>query len=139
MKYSANDSLRYSYLYPMKKWYFILVLLFSCQDNEADAPELFTSEAQQIAANGVVMGCDIKEVGPVRPINFGFLWDKQPDITLVASANKYIGGTTSDPRTFSIQLNNLTAATKYYYRGFAANADYSKIYYGNVVTFTTLP
>ena len=110
-----------------------------CQDNEADAPELLTAEAQQIASNGVLMGCEIKEIGPVRPVNYGFLWDKQPDLTTIASANKYIGGSTSDPRTFSIQLSNLTAATKYYYRGFAANADYSKIYYGNVVTFTTLP
>ncbi|HRI78471.1 MAG TPA: fibronectin type III domain-containing protein [Cyclobacteriaceae bacterium] len=116
-----------------------LVLLIGCQDNEADAPELLTIEAQQIASTGVVMGCEIKEVGPIRPINYGFLWDKQPDLSMVAAANKYIGGNTTDPRTFSIQLNNLTASTKYYYRGFAANADYSKIYYGNVVSFTTLP
>ena len=124
----------------MKYWRVIIVLFFiGCQDNEADAPELQTAEAQQIASNGVVMSCEIKQVGPVRPVNYGFLWDKQPDLTTIASTNKYIGGSTSEPRTFSIQLNNLTAATKYYYRGFAANADYSKIYYGNVVTFTTLP
>ena len=124
----------------MKHWRVIIVLFFvGCQNNEADYPELQTDEAQQIANNGVVMGCEIREVGPVRPVNYGFLWDKQPDLTTIASANKYIGGSTSDPRTFSIQLNNLTAATKYYYRGFAANADYSKIYYGNIVSFTTLP
>ena len=123
----------------MRKWFFILVLLLSCQDNEADAPDLTTAEAQQIANNGAVMGCEIKEVGPVRPINYGFLWDTQANVSIVAAANKYIAGSTSSPRTFSIQLNNLTAATKYYYRGFAANADYSKIYYSNVVTFTTLP
>ena len=124
----------------MKPWRIIILLFFiGCQDNEADAPELQTAEAQQIASNGVVMSCEIKEVGPVRPVNYGFFWDKQPDLTTIASANKYIGGSTSDPRTFSIQLSNLTAATKYYYRGFAANADYSKIYYGNIVSFTTLP
>ena len=123
----------------MLRWFFIGLLLLSCQDNEADFPELQTAEAQQIGSSSVVMGCEIKEVGPVRPINYGFLWDKQPDLTMVAAANKYIGGSTSDPRIFSIQQGNLTASTKYYYRGFAANADYSKIYYGNVVSFTTLP
>lgn len=124
----------------MKHWrVFILFFFIGCQNNEADAPELFTEEAQAIASTGVLMGAEIKEIGPVRPVNYGFLWDSQPDITMIGAVNKYIGGSTSDTRKFSIQLSNLTSSTKYYYRGFAANADYSKIYYGNVVTFTTLP
>ena len=124
----------------MKHWrVFILLFFIGCQNNEADAPELFTEEAQAIASTGVLMGAEIKEIGPVRPVNYGFLWDAQPDLTMAAAANKYIGGSTMDTRKFSIQLNNLPASTKYYYRGFAANGDYSKIYYGNVVTFTTLP
>ncbi len=124
----------------MKHWrIFILLLFIGCQDNEADVPELFTEDAQAIASTGVLMGAEIKAIGPVRPVNFGFLWDTQSDLTMVASANKYIGGSTSDTRKFSIQLSNLYSSTKYYYRGFAANSDYSKIYYGNVVTFTTLP
>ena len=128
------------YLWIMKCCRVIILLFFiGCQNNEADAPELFTEEAQSIASTGVLMSAEIREIGPVRPVNFGFLWDTQPDLTMAAASNKYFGGSTSETRKFSIQLSNLTASTKYYYRGFAANGDYSKIYYGNVVTFTTLP
>ena len=42
-------------------------------------------------------------------------------------------------RSFSIKLDKLVPATLHYYRGFAANGDYSKIYYGGTVTFATLP
>ena len=124
----------------MKYWrIFILLIFISCQDNEADAPEMFTEDAQAIGSTGVLMGAEIKKIGPVRPVNFGFLWDTQENISMATAANKYIGGSTSDARKFSIQLSNLYSSTKYYYRGFAANADYSKIYYGNIIAFTTLP
>src|SRR5882672_8055229 len=115
----------------------ILLLCFSCQNNEADAPEMLTEDAQAIGSTGVFMGGEIKEIGPVRPVNFGFLWDSQPDISLVTATNKYVIGSTTDPKKFSIQLSNLIPSTKYYYRSFSANSDYSKIYYGNVVNFTT--
>ena len=124
----------------MNKWYLCLfVLIFGCQTNEADAPEMLTEEAQQIGATSVVMGAEIKEIGPVRPIQYGFLWDKQQDLSIVSAANKVLLGSASEARKFSIKLDNLKPATTYYYRGFAANGDYSKIYYGNIATFTTLP
>ncbi len=124
----------------MNKWCAVLVLLvMGCQDNEANAPQLVTEEAQQIGATSVVMGAEIKEIGPIRPVNYGFLWDSQKDLSIISSKNKLILGSTSEPRKFSIKLDNLTPSTAYYYRAFAANVDYSKIYYSNVVTFTTLP
>ena len=122
-----------------KSWLIWIFFAMGCQVNEADAPELSTDEAQQIGATSVVMGGAIKEVGPVRPVNFGFLWDASADLTIVTSKNKIVVGSTSEKRTFSIKLDNLLPSTVYYYRSFAANADYSKFYYGNVVTFTTLP
>jgi hypothetical protein len=123
----------------MKKWFVMgLLMLAGCQVNEADAPELQTQEAQQIGATSVVMGAEIRHTGPVKPIHYGFLWDTQPDLTILAAKNKLVLGETSDPRTFSIKLDNLTASTTYYYRGFAANGDYSKIYYSNIVVFTSL-
>ncbi len=114
------------------------VLLLACQENEPDTPGVVTQDAQQIGATSVVMGAKIEAVGPVKPINYGFLWDTSQDLTLVGSKNKLVLGSTSDLRTYSIKLDNLTPATTYYYRGFAANADYSKIYYANIVSFTTL-
>jgi hypothetical protein len=84
------------------------------------------------------MGAEIREIGPIRPMNYGFLWDTQSDLSVIASANKLVLGSTGGPKTFSIKLDNLTNNTTYYYRGFTANEDYSKIYYGNVVSFKTL-
>ena len=100
---------------------------------------MLTEEAQQIGATSVVMGAEIKEIGPVRPIQYGFLWDKQQDLSIVSAANKVLLGSASEARKFSIKLDNLKPTTTYYYRGFAANGDYSKIYYGNIATFITLP
>ena len=124
----------------MKVWSALLmVVISSCQTNEADAPEMSTDEAQQIGAMSVVMGAEIREIGPVRPVHYGFLWDTQQDLSLVSASNKLVLGSASDARKFSIKLDNLVPKTTYYYRGFSANGDYTKIYYGNVVSFTTLP
>ena len=125
----------------MRRWCLLgwMLLLLGCQVNEADVPELQTEEAQQIGSTSVVMGAEIKEIGPVKPVNYGFLWDTQSDITIANAKNKIILGSTSDPRKFSVKLDKLSPSTLHYYRGFAANGDYSKIYYGNVVAFTTLP
>lgn len=124
----------------MKRPGFIFfLLLLACQENEPDTPGVVTQDAQQIGATSVVMGAKIEAVGPVKPINYGFLWDTSQDLTVIGSQNKVVLGSTSEVRTYSIKLDNLTPSTTYYYRGFAANGDYSKIYYANVVSFTTLP
>ncbi len=116
------------------------ILLFGCQTNEADFPELKTNDAQQIGASSAILEAEVTEVGPIRPITIGFLWDSQGnDLTIATAANKNILGTTSDPRTFSIKVENLLPATTYYYRGFAADSNFTRIYYGDVVSFTTLP
>lgn len=116
----------------------LLVTLASCQVNEADAPEMSTDDAQQIGSTSVVMGASIREIGPIRPMNYGFLWDVQSDLSIVNAANKKVLGSASGPKIYSIRLDNLTKSTTYYYRSFTANEDYSKIYYGNTVSFKTL-
>ncbi len=124
----------------MKRPGFIFfLLLLACQENEPDTPGVVTQDAQQIGATSVVMGAKIEAVGPVKPINYGFLWDTSQDLTVIGSQNKVVLGSTSEVRTYSIKLDNLTPSTTYYYRGFAANGDYSKIYYANILSFTTLP
>ena len=115
-----------------------LFLLAACQVNEADAPEMNTDDAQQIGTTSVVMGASIKEIGPIRPMNYGFLWDVQSDLSIINAANKKVLGSASGPKIYSIRLDNLTKSTTYYYRSFTANEDYSKIYYGNTVSFKTL-
>jgi hypothetical protein len=123
----------------MRGYLFILLLLAACQSNEADAPELITKPAQQIGTTSAVLEAEITEVGPIRPITFGFLYDVQPDLNIGTGANQYIGGTTSDPRLYSIKVETFLPNATYYYRSFAANSDFTRIYYGAVVSFTTLP
>lgn len=78
-------------------------------------------------------------MGPLRPITYGFLYDVQSDFTIASAANQYIGGSTSDPITYSIKVESFVPNTTYYYKSFAANSDFTQIYYGAVVSFTTLP
>ncbi len=122
----------------MKKIVLGFLLLSACQENEADFPEVNTHPVREIGTISVLLEAEIKEVGPVRPVNFGFVWSTQPSVTILSS-DKYIVGSTSEPRLFSIKPDTFQPGTTYYYRGFAANADYSKIYYGNEVSFNTLP
>lgn len=119
--------------------YLLFLLMMACQTNEADMPELVTNAAQQIGPTSAVLEAKIIEVGPIRPITFGFLYDVQPDIHIASGANQYIGGTTSDELTYSIKVETFLPNTTYYYRSFAANSNFMKIYYGAVVSFTTLP
>jgi hypothetical protein len=116
-----------------------LLLLGACQVYEPDSPGMVTQDAQEIGSTSVVMEGKIEVVGPVKPIHYGFLWDTGQDLTVVGTKNMQVLGSSSEPRTFSIRLDNLVPATTYYYRCFSANDGYSKIYYGNVVSFTTLP
>lgn len=118
---------------------FCLLLLCACQDNEPDSPGMTTQDAQQIGATSGVLNGKIEAIGPVRPINYGFLWDTGQDLTVVGARNSHVLGLSSEPKAFSIKLDNLTPSTTYYYRSFAANDGYSKIYYGNILSFTTLP
>lgn len=116
----------------------VLCFLFACQNDEADFPELLTSSAREIGQTSVLLEAEIKEVGPVKPINYGFIWSTTPGVTIL-SVDKYIVGSTSQKLLFSIKPNTFNVGTTYYYRGFAANENYSKIWYGNEVSFTTLP
>ena len=98
-----------------------------------------TSEAQQIGATSVVLEADIIETGSIRPIRYGFLWDVTGGLNILTAANTLDLGSTSAKRKYSIKLEMLSPNTQYFVRSFAANEDYTKIYYGNEITFTTLP
>lgn len=117
----------------------LLFLLVACQSNEADRPELLTRSAQIIGATSTLLEGELTEAGPVRPVTVGFLWDTNQDLNMGTAANRYIFGSTDAPRVFSIQIDNLSPATTYYYRSFGATGNFSQVYYGQVVSFTTLP
>ncbi|HRK55080.1 MAG TPA: hypothetical protein PK185_14265 [Cyclobacteriaceae bacterium] len=120
----------------------LLLLLFvfslSCDSEEAEFPELITMQAQQIGATSAVLEMEIKETGTIRPIRYGFLWSESSGLNLYTASNKVDLGMTSEKGKYSIRLESLMPNTQYFVRSFAANHDYTKVYYGNESTFTTL-
>lgn len=122
----------------LRLFIFCSLLMSGCDTDEAEFPELITAEAQQIGATSVVWEAEIKETGTIRPIRYGFIWDTTAGLNLFRASNKLDLGETSEKRKFSIKPETLSSGTTYFVRSFAANQDYTKIYYGNEITFTTL-
>ncbi|MEQ8423761.1 MAG: hypothetical protein RIA63_03560 [Cyclobacteriaceae bacterium] len=121
---------------------FLLILsvcCLSCDNDEAEIPRLITSEAQQIGTTSAVLETEIIETGSIRPIRYGFLWDTAGGLNIFTAANTLDLGSTSDKRKYSIKLEALSPNTQYFVRSFAANDDYTRVYYGNEIAFTTLP
>lgn len=123
----------------MKRLFLLLVVLSACQENEADRPELRTKAAQQVGAASAVLDAELTETGPIKPLTIGFLWGTSTDLSMYSAPGRYIFGDTSEKGPFSIKAEPLTPGTTYYYRAFAADTGFTKIYYGAVVSFTTLP
>ncbi len=116
----------------------LLVGILSCDSEEAEFPELITMQAQQIGSTSVVLEMEIKETGTIRPIRYGFLWSESSGLNLFTANNKVDLGVTSNKGKYSIRLESLSPGTQYFIRSFAANEDYSKVYYGNETSFSTL-
>lgn len=116
-----------------------MVSSLSCNTDEAEFPEVVTKPAQQIGSTSVVIEAEIKEVGTIRPIRFGFLWGTTAGLDFLDAPHRIDLGSTEVKREFSIKLENLSPTTQYFVRSYTANSDYSRLYYGNEVEFTTLP
>lgn len=118
--------------------YLFLFLLLSCQSDEADKPEIKTNSATSIGINRAVLQGEVKEVGPLKPIQYGFLWSAQPGVTVLSAQNRKVVGETSATGTlFSIEIQELNADTEYFVRAFASNASFTSISYGEEVSFRT--
>ncbi len=119
-----------------------LCLFFSltaCDKGEAVDPVVVTNDPQQVGKTSVVIGASIQETGSIRPIQYGFLWDATGGLNILTAKNKLDLGSTDAKKTYSIKLDSLTANTTYYARAYTASPDYSKIFYGNEISFKTLP
>jgi hypothetical protein len=117
----------------------VFTLLLACQSDEADKPELLTKPAQQIGPTSAVLEAEVTETGPIKPITIGFLWSTTNNLTLAEAPGKYIIGDTGNKGPFSIKVETLAPATIYYYRAYASDVDVTKVWYGAIVEFTTLP
>lgn len=124
----------------MRLSYLLLIgLLVGCQENEADHPEVLTKPAQQVGSTSAVLDAELTETGPIKPLVTGFLWGTTTDLSIFSAPNKYVGPETSIKGPFSIKAETLTVNTTYYYRAYAADPGFTKIYYGAIVSFTTQP
>lgn len=117
---------------------FLVVILSSCDSDEAEFPELLTLHAQQIGRNSAVLEMEIKETGSIRPVRYGFLWGESSGLNVFNASDKVDLGVTSQKAMYSILVETLSPGTTYFVRAFAADQDFSKVYYGNEVTFSTL-
>jgi hypothetical protein len=117
---------------------FFLAFLSACDEDEAEFPELATAEAQQIGATSVVLEADITEIGSQRPVQYGFLWSTSSNLNVFNSDNRVDLGTTDAKRKFSIKLDGLTPGTTYFARAFVADPEFTRVYYGNEISFLTL-
>src|SRR6267378_2511898 len=118
---------------------YLLFILAGCDKGEAVDPVVATNDPQQIGKTSVVLEATIKEAGSIRPIQYGFLWGTTGGLNIVTAKNRLDLGSTDVKKTYSVKLDSLTANTTYFATAYAASPDYSKIYYGNEISFKTLP
>lgn len=120
-------------------FYLLLVfLVVACQSDEADEPELRTKAANGIGLNRAVLQGIVAEVGPLQPIQYGFLCADKSGVNIVSATHKIIIGDAFDaPLEYSVELNELKENTEYFIRAFATNASLTSFYYGNEISFKT--
>lgn len=121
------------------RWIYILLFAFACQENEADRAELLTKPAQEIGQTSAILEAEVTEVGPIKPITVGFLWSTTNNLTLDLSPGRHIVGDTGSKGPFSIKVETLAPNTTYFYRAYATNANVTQVWYGAIVSFTTMP
>ncbi len=122
----------------MRHSIFLILLLVACQKDEADKPELLTKPAQQIGQTSAVLEAEVTETGPIQPITVGFLWSTTNNLTLGDSPGKHTLGPTGSTGPYSIKVETFAPATTYYYRAYATNPGVTQVWYGAIVSFTTL-
>jgi hypothetical protein len=119
--------------------YFLFFFLFTaCQSDEADEPELKTSPVDGIGLNRAMLKGTVVEVGPLKPIQYGFLWSTEAGVTILSAKNNILIGEASERNIeYSAELNELRENTDYFVRAFAMDPSFRSVYYGNEVSFKT--
>ena len=118
---------------------FLFFSLMACDHNEAVNPVVITDDPPQLGTTSAVIEGNIKETGSIRPIKYGFLWDSLSGLNILTAKHRIDLGPTDVNIIYQVALTGLTANTQYFVKAYAANTDYSMIYYGNEVPFKTLP
>lgn len=118
--------------------FLVALVLFACQTNEADAPEVKTTTVTGIGLNRAMLQATLEEVGPLKPVQYGFLWSTEAGVNVITAKEQQVVGQTSEsPLDYGMELTNLQPATEYFVRAFASNASFTSIYYGEEISFRT--
>jgi hypothetical protein len=118
--------------------FLFFLLLAACQSDEADEPELRTNSVDGIGLNRAVLEGEVVEVGPLKPIQYGFLWSTEAGVTILSATNSLLVGEALERNIeYSVELNELIEDTDYFVRAFAVDPSLSSVYYGNEVSFRT--
>lgn len=140
----AGSSMRISRLkllsLTMRKFFslFVLLAVFACQQDEADKPKVETRGVGAVSLNKAVLQAELLEVGPIKPVQYGFLWSTSNGVNAISAQGKIVVGEASEGELpYSYEIANLSPGTDYFVRPFAATNGYANIYYGDEITFTT--
>lgn len=115
----------------------LVLCLFACQTDEADAPEVKTNSITGIGLNRAILQATLEEVGPLKPVQYGFLLSTQAGVNVINAKQLLVGQTSESPIDYSIELTDLQPNTEYFVRAFVSNASFTTIYYGDEISFRT--
>ena len=66
--------------------------LFACQSDEADAPEVKTNTVTGIGLNRAILQATLEEVGPLKPVQYGFLWSTEAGVNVITAKDQQVVG-----------------------------------------------
>lgn len=115
----------------------LALVLFACQTDEADEPEIQTNPATGIGLNRAVLQATLAEVGPLKPVEYGFLLSTQAGVNVINATQLLVGQSSESPLDYSIELTDLQPNTEYFVRAFVSNASFTAIYHGDEISFRT--
>jgi hypothetical protein len=99
------------------------------------APSLSNGKANDITHNSAQVSTTLTSLGSAAVTQYGHCWSASPNPT--TADNKTALGRTSELKSFTSNIADLSVNTVYYVRAYATNAIGTT--YSDVVTFTTLP
>jgi hypothetical protein len=116
----------------------LVLIVFACQQDEADQPVVETREAITIGSDRAVLQATLIAAGPIKPVQYGFLWSTVSDVNALSAQGSFmVGEGAEDQLLYSYELTGLLPVTTYFVKAFATTNGTANYYYGDEITFTT--
>jgi hypothetical protein len=116
----------------------LVLTVFACQQDEADQPVVQTRDAITIGLDKAVLQATLVAAGPIKPVQYGFLWSTVSDVSASSAQGSFIVGEgAEDKLPYSYEITGLLPGTTYFVKAFASTLGGANYYYGEEITFTT--